>query len=197
MRARLTLAAGTAALALAGSVFAAAPALAVCTTASGDVCSGTTVATFTLTGGTLQISVPSGTSGTPDTLGGATGVAGSSTSVSGALGAVSVSDQRAALAAAWTVSVASTAFTTGTASTQETVANTLIGYNPGTALAAVKTGTGTLTPVNAPALGASTPVASWAGVGVNTASWNPTLTFTLLPNQVAGTYEGTITHSLV
>ncbi|MDT7545736.1 MAG: hypothetical protein QOE99_1846, partial [Actinomycetota bacterium] len=144
MRARLVLAAGTAALALAGSVFAAAPAFAACG-AAGDVCTGSTVATFTLTGGALQISVPAGDATTPDTLGGATGVAGTSTSVTGSLGNVSVNDQRAALTAAWTVSAASTNFsniTTGGTTAPETVLNAAVGYNPGTALAAVTTGTG-------------------------------------------------------
>jgi hypothetical protein len=198
MRARLIVAAGTAALALAGSVLAASPALAACG-AGGDICSGSTVATFTVTGGTLQISVPSGTNGAPDTLGGANAAAGALTT-SGALGAVAVTDNRAALVAAWAVSVSSTNFaniTTGGSSAQETVLNSAVGYNPGTALAAIKTGNGTLTPVNAPSLSASTPVASWAGVGVNSAQWNPTVAFTLLPDQVAGTYRGTITHTLV
>jgi hypothetical protein len=198
MRARLFVAAGTAALALTGSVMAASPALAACG-ATGDVCTGSTVATFTVTGGTLQISVPSGTSGTPDTLNHANAAAGALT-VSGPLGAVSVADQRAALAAAWAVTVSSTNFmniTTGGTSAQETVLNTAVGYNPGTAAAATKTGNGTFFPVNAPAVGAGSAAASWAGVGVNSASWNPTIAFTLLPDQVAGTYQGTITHTLV
>jgi hypothetical protein len=113
---------------------------------------------------------------------------------------VSVNDQRAALTAAWTVSAASTNFsniTTGGTTAPETVLNAAVGYNPGTALAAVTTGTGTLAPVSTASLAASTPIATWAGVGVNTARWNPTISFTLLPNQVAGTYQGTITHSLL
>jgi hypothetical protein len=38
---------------------------------------------------------------------------------------------------------------------------------------------------------------AFAGVGGNNAvTWDPTITFTLLNSQVAGTYRGTITHSV-
>ncbi|MET0458757.1 MAG: hypothetical protein ABW195_05900, partial [Ilumatobacteraceae bacterium] len=52
------------------------------------------------------------------------------------------------------------------------------------------TGTGTFTPASA--LGA---VAWVGGNGVNTTTWNPTITLTLRADQVAGVYAGTITHS--
>jgi hypothetical protein len=199
MRARHILAAGTAAFALAGSVFAATPALAACGAGGSDVCTGSTVATFTLTGGALQISVPSGDATTPDTLGGANANSGD-LSVSGSLGAVSVDDQRAALVAAWAVSVDSTNFdniTTAGGSAQETVLNAAVGYDAGLLSAATTSGNGVLTPLSAASLAAAAPAASWTGVGINSASWNPTISFTLLPDQVAGTYEGTITHTLV
>jgi hypothetical protein len=196
MRARLIVAAGTAALALAGSVMAASPALAAaCTPLPGGAC-GDTVVTFAVTGGALQISVPSGNNTTPDTLGGASAAAGS-LSVGGSLGNVTVTDQRAALAAVWAVTVSSTNFdniTTAGGSPQETVLNTAVGYAPGTAS---KTGNGNVTPASAASVGSGAVVASWLGVGINSATWNPTVSFTLLPDQVAGTYRGTITHSVV
>jgi hypothetical protein len=36
-----------------------------------------------------------------------------------------------------------------------------------------------------------------AGIGNNTATWTPTVSFALISSQVAGTYSGTITHSVV
>jgi hypothetical protein len=199
MRARLVLAAGTAALALAGSVMAASPALAACGAAAGDICNGSTVATFTVTGGTLQISVPSGTNAAPDTLGGANAAAGA-LSTSGSLGTVTVTDNRAALVAAWAVSASSSAFnniSTGGSTTQEVVPASSVAYNATVAPGPVTSGTGTIAPLSVSSLAVSVPVATWAGVGVNSASWNPTIGFTLLPDQVAGTYRGTITHTLV
>jgi hypothetical protein len=165
------------------------------TTAASAATSGSTTANFTITGGALSVTVPAngvnlGTSGT------------GATSLSGQLGTVSVADARGALPAAWTTTVTSTTFVRngGTATADETVATAAIGYASGTltttggGLVPVFTGSGVVTPA---AVGAGVTAASLtAGVGNNTASWNPTLTFTLLSTQVAGVYDGTITHSV-
>lgn len=152
--------------------------------------SASTSATFTLTGGSLSISEPA----TANLGSAATGAL----TLSGSLGTVTVTDQRGALAANWTASVISTNFTTGASpGTYQTVTAASIAYSSGTA-------TLTGTPVGAFTPGVIAQMSSttggvagvWAGTGNNTVSWNPTLTFTLSPSQVAGTYSGTVTHSV-
>jgi len=97
-------------------------------------------------------------------------------------------------------SVTATAFTTGGATTDETVANTSVSYWSGAATAT--TGTAVFTPgqatsANAQTMGSSrTAFAVTAGVGNNSATWNPTLIVTLPAQAVVGTYTGTVTHSV-
>lgn len=179
---RKALALGTAAASLAGLVAAASPAGAA-----------DTVATFTLTGNAsgLAISVPAGTAGSPVDLGSA---ATGALTVGGQLGNVTVTDTRGALVAAWTATATSTAFTTGGGSANETVPTSRIAYSSGAGTAAAGQ-LGTMTPGVSPAMTAPA-LMVWAGVGNNTVTFNPTLSFTLLPSQVAGTYQGTVTHSV-
>ncbi|HEX3542643.1 MAG TPA: hypothetical protein VHT75_19600 [Acidimicrobiales bacterium] len=153
--------------------------------------SGGTIATFSITGGALSITVPA------STVALATGtVATGAASASAQLGTVSVNDARAQLVNSWTTTVTSTSFTTGTAAPGEVVLATSIGYNSG--LSTATSGLGAFVPSGAlPSIGAGVTGASWAGLaGNDTASWNPTLTFTLAPSQVAGLYSGTVTHSV-
>src|SRR4051794_17434507 len=77
---------------------------------------GDTIATFTISGGTLTISVPNSTVNLGT-------VAAGSLAASGSLGSTTVTDQRGALVAAWTVTVTSTDFTTGGGTTPEKVTN--------------------------------------------------------------------------
>lgn len=192
MRARLVLAAGTAALALAGSVLAASPALAApCATA------GCTDVTFTLTAaGGLSISVPD-TSLAAVALG---STAAGATTITNTLGAVTVTDQRGALGAAWTSTVSSTDFTTGAGSANETVTKSLVDYYSGPATSF--TGLAALTPGQAlaaakQALSSSrTAFAAAATVGNNSATWNPTLVVNVPAQAVVGTYAGVVTHSV-
>jgi len=156
--------------------------------------SGATTATFTISGGTLDITVPSSTVDlTP------TAVTAGSLTASGALGNTTVSDQRAALIATWTVTISSTDFmntTTNGTSANEKVANSKVGYSSGLATGS---GTGAFVPGVIPAatgVGTGTAGPTWAGVGVNTQTWNPTMSFVLATSQVAGTYTGTITQSV-
>ena len=146
-----------------------------------------TTTTFTLTAGGLTISVP------------ATSNLGSfptgSASASGALGTVTVTDARGALVATWTASVSSTSFTTGTATTDETVAASALGYTAG--LPTAQTGVGVCAGLPQSNLSTAKPAMNLTvGVGNNSCSWNPTLSATLLSSQVAGTYSGTVTHSV-
>ncbi len=155
-----------------------------------------TVATFSLTGAAnaITMSVPDGST-TPVAIGSATA---GSTTVSGSLGSITVTDSRAALVTSWTVSVASTAFTLvgGSSSVaSQTVPTTSITYASGAATA-TGAGTGTFTPLAATALGTPQQAGAFAGSGSKTVTWNPTMVFTLLSGQIAGTYQGTVTHSL-
>ena len=172
------------------AVIASALALAVAAPAGAE----DTQAEFTITGGTLSISVPVSTVDLGDVA------AGSLTHVA-QLGPVTVSDSRGALVAEWEATVSSTDFDLvgGTATAAETVAAGSVAYASGEATAS--TGTGTFLPGAATSLDpAVDPLlrlgGSWAGVGSNSVTWNPTLTFTFLASQVAGTYRGTITHSV-
>jgi hypothetical protein len=148
--------------------------------------SGSTTATFSVTGGTLGISVPASTVSLGSTAAGTLNVA-------GALGNTTVSDQRGALTATWTVTVSSTDFVTGGASTNETVTKSNVAYSAGLASGS---GSGAFTPGVIATLASPGTGAAWAGVGVNTQTWNPTMSFTLLPSQVTGTYTGSITQSV-
>lgn len=154
-----------------------------------------TDATVTVNGvNNIAIAVPNGSVVNVATV--TTGAA----SASGSLGNVTVTDTRGALPATWTASAVATAFTTGTATANETIAAGNVAYFAGVGTPAVgQVGafvpTGTL--VTPTAIGTTAAVGSWtAGVGNNTVTWNPTVKFTLLASQVAGTYSGTITHSV-
>ena len=148
---------------------------------------GDTTATFTITGGALNITVPATAAISTVATGAAT--------ASGQLGSVAVADTRGALVNTWNTTVGSTTFVTGTATADQTVAKANIAYSSGASTST--SGLGTFVPKTLATMTADGVGASWTGLsGNNTAAWNPTLTFTLLPSQVAGTYTGTITHSV-
>jgi hypothetical protein len=161
------------------------------TCAASVTCPTTVTLTVTSPGG-LTITVPDGPvsvgSGTPGNA------------VSGQLGGVTVSDQRAILAATWTASVTSTDLTTGGGTAAETILKSALSYWSGAATAT--TGTGTFTPGQANAgasqtLGVSrTAFAKTTGSGANTATWNPTLVVNIPSANVVGTYTGTVSHSV-
>ena len=152
-----------------------------------------TTTTFSLSGGTLSISAPSSTVN----LGSA--ATGAST-VSAQLGTVTVTDARGALAGSWTATASSTDFTTGGATADETVTKGNIYYWSGAATAS--SGTAVFTPgqllvANETALSsAKTAFSASAIVGNDSASWNPTIDVHIPAAAVAGTYTGTITHSV-
>jgi hypothetical protein len=149
--------------------------------------SGPTTATFTINGGTLTMT-------TPDTVNLGMIAAGTSR-VSGALGVVTVSDQRAALNGAWTASVIATAFTTGAGGAGKTIPATDISYAPGTPT--TTSGTGTFAPgAGGAADTLETAFTATAETGATSCSWNPTITVTLPGTVAIGTYTGTITHSV-
>lgn len=144
--------------------------------------SGTTVATFALAGGALNITV----AGTATIPGAAAGVA----SISGPLGTVNVTDQRGGLVG-WTASASSTTFTTPAGDTT----SSSVTYAPGLP---TTSGVAVVVPaVSATLTSTPTTVMSATGVvGGNSASWNPTLTVGLPSSALAGTYTGTVTTSV-
>ena len=95
----------------------------------------------------------------------------------------------------WTATVSSTAFTTGTATSNETVAVNQIAYSSGPFTA--HSGLGVFVPgVLVAGTLPGTAGSHTGAAGNSSTAWNPTLTFTLLSSQVAGTYTGTVTHSV-
>jgi len=153
---------------------------------------GDTVTSFELEGGSLSISVP----GSAELTGTTTAVG--AVTLGGQLGAVTVTDNRGLLVAAWTASVDGGSFTTGGGSPAETVTDDKISYWSG---AASKTGNGAATgqqllSAAAVTLAAQRSAVIGAFVGNNTGTWNPTLIVNVPAGNVAGEYSGTITHSV-
>jgi hypothetical protein len=154
---------------------------------------GTDTQAFTLTvlAGTLAISVPTSVSLGSTAPGG---------TISAHLGTVQVNDNRFANPANWTATVSTTTFTTGVATTNETIAKTAVSYWSGNFI--TKSGTGSFTAgqaasSNAVVLSTSRTAYSHSlGSGSNFVSWNPTLVIAVPAAAVAGTYTGTVTHSV-
>ena len=155
--------------------------------------SGTTTTTFTVaaSGTGLAITVP------------ATAVLGTGNpggTITALLGAVQVTDSRAVNPAAWTASVTSSDFTIP--STTNTIPATLVDYWSGPTTATVGSGTftpgqpnsGSRAPLNNSTL--LTAMALTGGAGSNSATWDPTLVVNVPAAAVAGTYSGTVTHSV-
>ncbi|MCD9625140.1 hypothetical protein [Rhabdothermincola salaria] len=142
-----------------------------------------TTTTFSLTGGSLTLSVAASAALTNQ----ASGVA--ANTITGTLGEVLVTDARGGTAG-WVTSAASTTFTgtglsvsTGVAYTNATVTTT---------------GTSTVAPADGQSITAVAPVATATAVsGNNTAAWNPTLDVSMPAGALAGDYSGTVTTSLV
>lgn len=147
----------------------------------------TTTVTFTLTPGTLAITVPASASfgSFPVTI----------DNIVSDLGTVTVLDNRGAAGATWSATVSSTAFVGSGAATGTSILASRVAYDPGAITATNVTATGT-----ALAALSSTPtatVAGSAGVGINTASWIPQLTIDIPSSgAVAGVYTATVTHSV-
>lgn len=144
-----------------------------------------TTVSFSVTSGALSMSAPVSVnlgSGAPGTT------------ISGALGPVTVTDNRALLSASWTATAASSDWTTGGATPAETIPATDVGYDPGSI-----TTTGTITATGTPITlsGTATPVVTGtAGVGDNTATWDPTISVAVPASAVGGAYTGTLTQSV-
>lgn len=164
-----------------GSVLGALALMAAAAMPASAAPTGDTTATFTLEGGSLDVTAAAGASLTD----GAPGAA----SVSGSLGPVSVSDTRGSTAG-WVMSAASSTFVDGAGSVSSDVS-----YNSG----AATTSTGIVNPTSTGATSITAVTAVAAGTeasGNNTASYTPTLTVSLPASALAGDYEGTVTTSV-
>lgn len=143
-----------------------------------------TPTSFTLTAGALSISAPTSSV----SLGTQTAATTSST-ISGPLGVVTVSDQRGG-PTTWTASVISTAFTSG-GGTADPATN--VSYAAGTVTASAL-----VVPIAVAAsnLTGVTPIVTGTSTGISTASWDPTITVAVPADFPPGVYSGTITHSV-
>jgi len=143
-----------------------------------------TETTFTLTGGSLNL-----TAAGAATLGDSTS---GDTSITGQLGTVSVNDARGGVSG-WGATAASEDFTHSSANAGST--STAISYTGGDV---TESGTVTIADGTATALTAEpAAVATATDVnGNNTASWNPTLDVTLPSSALAGAYSATVTTSV-
>jgi hypothetical protein len=135
---------------------------------------------FVLAAGTLSMTVPGTATLTPGTVG--------SSSVTGSLGTVSVSDQRGA-ATGWIVNAVSAPFVNGAA----VAVSGAVTYSAGPA-----TVDGVVfTPALATVITGSLPVGAGVAPGSNTASFNPTITVALPSSgNVIGNYVGIVTTSI-
>ncbi|WP_339134439.1 hypothetical protein WJM95_32985 [Streptomyces sp. f51] len=140
-----------------------------------------TTITYTVTSGALTMSAPVSAnlgSGAPGTT------------ISAPIGPVTVTDDRALASASWTVTAAETDFANG----PTTIPATDAAYTPGSV---TTTGTITATPTAVTLSNSSQVVLTGsAGVGDNTATWNPTVAVSVPAGSVGGNYTGTLTQSV-
>ena len=142
-----------------------------------------TPATFQLVAGTLSISTPTASVSLGSQVSSVT-----SSTMSGPLGVVTVSDQRGGTTT-WTASVISTAFTPP-AGPADPASN--VSYAAGTITASGVVATA----VAGADLTGVTTVVTGASTGVSSASWNPTISVLVPANYAPGIYAATITHSV-
>jgi hypothetical protein len=143
-----------------------------------------TPASFELTAGALSISAPTGSV----SLGSQVASSNSST-ITGSLGVVTVSDGRGGTTS-WTASVISTAFTPP-AGPADPASN--VSYAAGTI---TPSGAVTPTALAAPNLTGVAPIVSATSAGISSASWNPTISVFVPANFAPAIYSATITHSV-
>jgi hypothetical protein len=144
----------------------------------------TTPATFTLTAGTLSISAP-----TSSVSLGSQVASNTSSTITGSLGVVTVSDERGG-PTTWTASVISGAFTPP-AGPADPASN--VSYAAG---AITASSTVTATAVAASDLTGVSSVVTGASTGISSATWNPAISVIVPPNYAPGVYLATITHSV-
>ncbi|NAS23470.1 hypothetical protein GT755_17440 [Herbidospora sp. NEAU-GS84] len=140
----------------------------------------------------LAITVPTSRALGSTTIGG---------QLSAQLGTVTVADTRgSAVQVSYTATVSTTNFTTTVGGNTSTISRPNISYWSGPATTVSGTGVftpGQLTAANAIALtGTHTAFSVTLAVGNTTVAWNPTVIVRVPSSAVAGSYSGTITHSV-
>jgi hypothetical protein len=144
-----------------------------------------TTVTFTVTSGLLTITAPA-------TANLGSGVPGGT--ITDTIGNVTVTDNRAQLAASWTATASSTNWTTGGGTPAETIPATDAAYRPG---AVTTTGIITASPFDITlSSGAQTVVTGTGGTGDNSATWDPTLEVSAPDAAVVGSYTATLTEAV-
>jgi hypothetical protein len=144
-----------------------------------------TTVTFTVTVGALSMTAPATAdlgSGAPDTT------------ITGALGTVAVTDDRALLGATWTATASATDWTTGGGTAAETIPATDVGYAPGAITTTPATGLATGTAITL--AGTPAPVVTLATNGDNTAAWDPAIAVAVPVTATGGVYTSTLTQSV-
>jgi hypothetical protein len=147
-----------------------------------------TAVTFELTGGFLTITqAPAAATLTSGalTVGGST--------VSGALGSTSVTDERGALLNNATVTMSSSDFSNGSTTIPASSATGYSGVATPDSGTTVPVGTTALTAVALSGLGGT--ILTMESVGTGSASYDPTVTVAIPTDATAGTYTGTITQT--
>jgi hypothetical protein len=104
--------------------------------------------------------------------------------------------------ATWTATVTATSFATGGGSSAERVPTSSIAYRSGAATASSGLGANACVPGQPTATAMSSSLTAFSCTGVSLSSstslsWNPQIAITVAAGNVAGTYTGTITHSVV
>ncbi|WP_338673489.1 hypothetical protein V1460_10540 [Streptomyces sp. SCSIO 30461] len=142
--------------------------------------------TVQVTSGTLNIVVP-----TESVNLGTVAVSSSPQTVDSQLGNVTVSDGRGGTAG-WTVTANAVDFTG-----PQNISVSAPGSSSYTSPPASVSGTATVTPSDLSPLYPPGPVQTATDVsGINSATWNPTISLTIPANALAGSYSSTITHSV-
>jgi hypothetical protein len=122
-----------------------------------------------------------------------------SSTLSAHLGTITVT-ATGLVAPSFVSTVSATNFTTGGQTANETIAKSAISYwsGPATSTSGLATATpGQLTAAQAVSLSMSRTAFSGTGLLLSiSASWNPTIVVNVPATAVAGTYSGTITHSV-
>jgi hypothetical protein len=146
--------------------------------------SASTPMSFTLTAGALSMSTPTANADLGSEV-----ASTSSSTMSGALGVVTVTDQRGGTTT-WTASAIATAFTPS-GGPADPASN--VSYAAGTI---TQSATVVATAVNASNLTGTSTVVTGASTGISTASWNPTISVIVPANFAPGVYLATITQSV-
>jgi hypothetical protein len=151
-----------------------------------DTSDGTPL-TFQVTGGALAITVPTG----PVSLGSVAASASAQT-VSAPLGTITVTDSRGGTDG-WTVTAGAVDFTG-----PENISVGTVGDSGYTTPGASTTGVSNVSATSLDSLFPTAVVQTATDVaGVNSATWNPTISVIIPANAVTGTYSSTITHSVL